>query len=169
MIKSYRWKWPITIYCNILVKPAIDLEKEIFRFTTCVSPFKSCTCSGDCYFAVRWLRICSTKAIHSDFDSEIQEWPSLYSIEFFGFKWLLNAYVLNFDNSIPKVTCIQVKFIFWKLDVGWFYHFGWFVRILSSDKNQTIIIFFILGKVMDKNLIVLYRLDTSEYPEFFFH
>ena len=43
------------------------------------------------------------------------------------------AYVLNFDNSIPKVTCIQVMFIFWKLDVGWFYYFGWFVIIIFSD------------------------------------
>ena len=71
---------------------------------------------------------------------------------------------------MPKVNMIDVLFIFVKLDVGCFYHFGWFVRILFSDKNQTIIFFFILGKVMDENLIFSWRLDTSEYPEiFFFH
>ena len=78
------------------------------------------------------------------------------------------AFVLNFDNWMPKVNMIDVLFIFEKLDVGCFYHFGWFVRTLFSDKNQTIIFFFILGKVMDENLIVLYRLDTSEYPEIIF-
>ena len=46
-----------------------------------------------------------------------------------------------------------------------YHHFGWFVRILFSDKNQTIIFFFILGKVMDENSILSWRLDTSEYPE----
>ena len=78
------------------------------------------------------------------------------------------AYILNFDNWMPKVNIIDVLFIFEKLDVGCFYHFGWFVRILFSDKNQTIIFFFILGKVMDENSILSWRLDTSEYPEIFF-
>ena len=65
---------------------------------------------------------------------------------------------------MPKVNIIDVLFIFEKLDVGCFYHFGWFVRILFSDKNQIIIFFFIFGKVMDENLILSWRLDTSEYP-----
>ena len=79
------------------------------------------------------------------------------------------AYTLNFDNWMPKVNMIDVLFIFEKLDVGCFYHFGWFVRILFSDKNQTTHYFFlILGKVMDKNSIVSWRLDTSKYPEIFF-
>ena len=77
------------------------------------------------------------------------------------------AYILNFDNWMPKVNMIDVLFIFEKLDVGCFHHFGWFVRILFSDKNQTIIFFFIFGKVLDTNLIASWRLDTSEYPEIF--
>ena len=48
------------------------------------------------------------------------------------------AYILNFDNLMPKVNMIDVLFIFEKLDVGCFYHFGQFVRIISTDKNQTI-------------------------------
>ena len=68
---------------------------------------------------------------------------------------------------MPKVNIIDVLFIFEKLDVGCFYHFGWFVRILSSDKNQTIIFFFILGKLMDENSIVSHSLDTSKYAEIF--
>ena len=78
------------------------------------------------------------------------------------------AYTLNFDNWMPKVNKIDVFFIFKKLDVGCFHHFGWFERILFSDYNQTIIYFFILGKVMDENAIFSWRLDTSEYPEIFF-
>ena len=77
------------------------------------------------------------------------------------------AYVLNLDDWMPKVNMIDELFIFEKLHVGCFYHLGWFVRILFSDKNQTIIFFFILGKVMDENSIFSWRLDTSEYPEIF--
>ena len=47
-----------------------------------------------------------------DFDSLIPEWSSLYFLAFF--KWLL----------MYRILMIQVIFIFWKLDVGWFYHFG---------------------------------------------
>ena len=43
---------------------------------------------------------------------------------------------------MPKVNIIDVLFILEKLDVGCFYHFGWFVRVLFSDKNQTIIFSF---------------------------
>ena len=78
------------------------------------------------------------------------------------------AYILNFDNWMPKVNMIDVLFIFEKLDVGCFHHFGWFERILFSDYNQTIIFFFILGKVMDENSILSWRLGTSGYPEIFF-
>ena len=78
------------------------------------------------------------------------------------------AYILNFDNWMPKVNMIDVLFIFEKLDVGCFHHFGWFVRILFSDKNQTIIFFSFLGKVMDESSIVSWRLGTSEYPKMFF-
>ena len=69
--------------------------------------------------------------------------------------WIIMvAYVLNFDNSIPKIIYIQVMFIFWKLDVGWFYHFGWYVRILFSDYNQTFNFLLNLGRLVDENLIV---------------
>ena len=56
--------WYLLMYVSIYWwnRRYVFWKKEIFRFTTCVSPFKRCTCSGDCYFAVRWLRIRSTKA-----------------------------------------------------------------------------------------------------------
>ena len=54
------------------------------------------------------------------------------------------AYVLNFDDSIPKLTCIQVMFIFWKLWWPFLAFIGHFWPLLALDnflsKDQPLVI-----------------------------